>query len=59
VVVVVADPVFFPGRCAEVMLINRADGTAQRIGGFGVIHPEVGQGADISITGRGWRGQMS
>lgn len=44
------DPAFFPGRCADILLVDSrrgAAGTPQKIGTFGVLHPEVLKAYDI------------
>ena len=42
------DPAFFPGRCADVMLVRKGEeGKPVRIGTFGVLHPEVLKAYDI------------
>ena len=41
------DPTFFPGRCADIMLIKPSTGVKTKIGTFGVLHPEVLKAYDI------------
>ena len=43
------NPTFFPGRCADVMLVKKGEeGTPKKIGTFGVLHPEVLKAYDIA-----------